>query len=93
MIDSCSPRKLDPGLAHTYSKPSALIVSTMKSEPARPPVNGSSATGSAADAAAVVSGDCAAVGAAGVAIAALTAAARRMNSRLGSDKRDRRFIG
>src|SRR5262245_27070964 len=35
MIDSCKPRKLDPGLAATYSKPSAFSTSTMKSEPLR----------------------------------------------------------
>src|SRR5205814_2534595 len=32
MIDSCSPSKLDPGLAAAYSKPRLLITSTMKSE-------------------------------------------------------------
>src|SRR5580765_735589 len=35
MIDSCRPRKDEPGLAATYSKPSDLITSTMKSEPGR----------------------------------------------------------
>src|ERR1700722_16524391 len=35
MTDSCRPRKLDPGLAHTYSNPSVLSTSTMKSEPVR----------------------------------------------------------
>src|SRR5215510_9725214 len=35
MIDSCRPRKLEPGLAATYSKPSAFSTSTMKSEPLR----------------------------------------------------------
>src|SRR6476659_955968 len=35
MIDSCRPRKLDPGLAATYSKPSDFSTSTMKSEPLR----------------------------------------------------------
>src|SRR5919202_790007 len=35
MIDSCRLRKLDPGLAATYSIPSALMTSTMKSEPGR----------------------------------------------------------
>src|SRR6267378_2782885 len=33
MIDSCSPSKLDPGFAATYSNPRALITSTMKSDP------------------------------------------------------------
>src|SRR5258708_7271324 len=32
MIDSCSPSKLDPGLAGTYSMPRLLMTSTMKSE-------------------------------------------------------------
>src|SRR5438552_3015856 len=32
MIDSCSPSKLDPGLAGTYSMPRLLITSTMKSD-------------------------------------------------------------
>src|SRR6266850_4107864 len=35
MIDSCRPRKLEPGLAATYSKPSVLRTSTMKSDPLR----------------------------------------------------------
>src|ERR1041384_1944878 len=35
MIDSCRPRKLEPGLAATYSKPSDLSTSSMKSEPPR----------------------------------------------------------
>src|SRR5687767_10004943 len=35
MNDSCSDRKLDPGLAATYSKPSDLNTSTMKSDPGR----------------------------------------------------------
>jgi hypothetical protein len=67
-----------------YSKPSALIVSTMKSDPARPPVSGSGSvvddSGAGVDVAGV--GDCAAA-AAGAAMAALAAAALRMNSRLG----------
>src|ERR671933_451754 len=33
MIDSCRLRKLEPGLAATYSRPSDLMTSTMKSEP------------------------------------------------------------
>src|SRR4051812_42108999 len=32
MIDSCSPSKLDPGVAATYSIPRLLITSTMKSD-------------------------------------------------------------
>src|SRR5579883_1009506 len=46
MIDSCSPRKLDPGFEQTYSIPSDLITSTMKSEPERLSVNTSSFAGS-----------------------------------------------
>ena len=76
-----------------YSKPSALIVSTMKSEPARPPVSGSvsvvDGSGAGVDGAGAV--DCA-MAVAGAAMAALTAAARRMNSRRGYEKRDRRVI-
>src|SRR5580692_6968860 len=51
MIDSCSPRKLEPGLAQTYSIPRDLMTSTMKSEPLRsvvrtsPGEEGSSASG------------------------------------------------
>src|SRR6266508_353547 len=32
MIDSCSPSKLDPGFAGTYSMPRLLMTSTMKSD-------------------------------------------------------------
>src|SRR5712691_3237243 len=32
MIDSCSPSKLEPGFAATYSNPSVLITSTRKSD-------------------------------------------------------------
>src|SRR5213596_3422188 len=35
MIDSCSARNVEPGLAATYSKPSDLITSSMKSDPGR----------------------------------------------------------
>src|SRR5712691_6409356 len=35
MIDSCRPRKLEPGFAATYSKPSDFSTSSMKSEPLR----------------------------------------------------------
>src|SRR5580693_7252265 len=34
-MDSCRPRKLEPGLAQTYSKPMYFRTSTMKSEPGR----------------------------------------------------------
>src|SRR5579864_151719 len=35
MMDSCRPRKLEPGLAAQYSIPSDLMTSTMKSAPGR----------------------------------------------------------
>src|SRR5882724_4900682 len=35
MIDSCRPRKDEPGFAATYSKPRDLMTSIMKSEPGR----------------------------------------------------------
>src|ERR1700737_4836442 len=35
MMDSCRPRKLDPGLEAQYSMPSDLMTSTMKSAPGR----------------------------------------------------------
>src|SRR5262245_8957902 len=35
MIDSCNARKVDPGLAATYSMPSVLTTSSMKSDPGR----------------------------------------------------------
>src|SRR5580704_10497404 len=45
MMDSCRPRKLEPGLEQTYSMPSDLITSTMKSEPERVSVRTSSFDG------------------------------------------------
>src|SRR3974390_634349 len=44
-MDSCSARKLEPGLEQTYSKPSFLITSTMKSEPGRSAVSTSTVDG------------------------------------------------
>src|SRR5215470_17378407 len=35
MIDSCNARNVDPGLAATYSMPSVLMTSSMKSDPGR----------------------------------------------------------
>src|SRR5581483_12055355 len=35
MMDSCSPRRLEDGLAHAYSIPRDLSTSTQKSEPGR----------------------------------------------------------
>src|SRR5690348_12454132 len=43
-MDSCRPRKLDPGLAQTYSKPRDLRTSTMKSPPGRSAVSASTLT-------------------------------------------------
>src|SRR6266705_3313590 len=35
MMDSCSARNVEPGLAATYSMPSDLMTSNMKSDPGR----------------------------------------------------------
>src|ERR1700732_4578764 len=45
MTDSWRPRKLEPGLEQTYSMPSDLMTSTMKSEPERVSVRTSSFAG------------------------------------------------
>src|ERR1700752_1693278 len=45
MTDSWRPRKLEPGLEQTYSIPSDLMTSTMKSEPERVSVRTSSFAG------------------------------------------------
>src|SRR5215469_7114163 len=45
MIDSWSPRKLEPGFAHIYSIPSDLMTSTMKSDPVRLAVSTSALDG------------------------------------------------
>src|SRR5580704_4292818 len=45
MTDSCRPRKLEPGLEQTYSIPSDLMTSTIKSEPERVSVRTSSFAG------------------------------------------------
>src|SRR6266849_477700 len=50
------PRKLDPGFAQTYSKPSALITSTMKSDPVRSAVRTSATAGTSVSAAADMGG-------------------------------------
>src|SRR5579863_7793456 len=57
-MDSCSARKLDPGLAQIYSKPSDFSTSTMKSEPGWSAVKTSTsvATGSVSLASAVAEG-------------------------------------
>src|SRR3990172_9889306 len=52
MTDSCSPRKLEPGLEQMYSMPSDLRMSTMKSDPVRSVVSTSTSLdmdGSATD--------------------------------------------
>src|SRR6267143_487521 len=46
MIDSCKPRKLEPGLEAIYSRPRDLRTSTMKSDPDRSVVNTSTLEGS-----------------------------------------------
>src|SRR5450631_218917 len=58
MSDSCRARKLEPGLAQAYSKPSDFRTSTMKSEPGRSAVRTSTsvATGSVSLASAVAEG-------------------------------------
>src|ERR1700724_1030277 len=45
MTDSCRPRKLEPGLEQTYSIPSDLMTSTIKSDPERVSVRTSSFAG------------------------------------------------
>src|SRR3974390_3948374 len=42
MSDSCSPRKLEAGFDGMYLMSSFLMTSTMKSEPATPPMRGNS---------------------------------------------------
>src|SRR6267378_1555539 len=46
MIDSCKPRKLEPGLEAIYSRPRDLRTSTMKSDPDRSIVKTSTLEGS-----------------------------------------------
>ena len=90
MIDSCSDRNADPGFAATYSIPSALITSTMKSDPGRSFSNTSVAgrtsrfsaaaavsavLGGAAGADGAAAGVCAMAGVTSAAIAAGTAVA------------------
>src|SRR5882672_3442610 len=50
------PRKLDPGFAQTYSKPSDLITSTMKSDPVRSAVRTSAPDGASVSATADMGG-------------------------------------
>src|SRR5258705_11214378 len=58
MMDSCSPRKLEPGFEQTYSMPSVLMTSTMKSEPVRSAVRTSAGEGVPASAAGDIAGGC-----------------------------------
>src|SRR5579862_4387964 len=76
MMDSWSPRKLDPGFAQTYSNPSDLITSTMKSAPVRSAVRPSAPDGTSASAAADIGGGTVRFGSAGGAATAAGAAAR-----------------
>src|SRR5690348_3058181 len=50
------PRKLDPGFAQTYSNPSDLITSTMKSDPVRSAVSTSATDGTSVSATADIGG-------------------------------------
>src|SRR5271167_1710391 len=57
MIDSCKARKDEPGFAATYSKPSDLMTSTMKSDPGRSVVYTSIRGGGGLVSAAICLGD------------------------------------
>src|SRR5579864_1314008 len=59
------PRKLDPGFAQTYSNPSDLITSTMKSDPVRSAVKTSAPDGTSVSAAADMGGGTLRFGSAG----------------------------
>src|SRR5579863_6855979 len=50
MMDSCRPRKLDPGFAQTYSNPMDFRTSTMKSDQVRSAVRTSEMTGASVSA-------------------------------------------
>src|SRR5579863_8134037 len=91
-MDSCRPRKLDPGLAQMYSKPRDFSTSTMKSEPGRSavststegetgPVSSASALAEGAVTARRLAGCCAAAGLVPAASAAAPAAAPFRNRR------------
>src|SRR4029077_8141230 len=69
------PRKLDPGFAQTYSKPSDLITSTMKSDPVRSAVRASVTEGTSVSAAADIAGGATRFSSAGGAATAAGAAA------------------
>src|SRR6185295_14865898 len=73
MIDSWMPRKLEPGLAATYSRLSALRTSTMKSPPGRSVVTMSTSGDGSASLGAI--GALAGAAAAGTAVAVCASAA------------------
>src|SRR5579863_6192453 len=73
MIDSWMPRKLDPGLAQTYSNPNDLITSTIKSDPVRSAVRTSVTDGTSVSAAADMGGGATRFASAGPGFAAETA--------------------
>src|SRR5580704_556321 len=75
MMDSCKPRKLDPGQAQTYSKPSDLITSTMKSDPVRSAVSTSAPDGTSVSATGDMGGGATRFTSAGVAATAAGPAA------------------
>src|SRR5260221_13548116 len=92
MMDSCSPRKLEPGFEQMYSMFSDLMTSTMKSEPVRSAVSTSAGEGVPTSAAGDIAGGVVAprsgvgcfAGSVGVAAsAAAPAAALRRKSRRG----------
>src|SRR6266545_6077841 len=77
MIDSWMPRKLEPGFDATYSKPSDLITSTMKSPPGRSVVKASpSGVGSTSRGGVGAAGPCGAAAGDGAAAAATDAGTR-----------------
>src|SRR6267378_2647706 len=58
MMDSWSPRKLEPGFEQMYSMLSDLMTSTMKSEPVRSAVRTSAGEGVPTSAAGDIAGGC-----------------------------------
>src|SRR5258707_13150248 len=58
MMDSCSPRKLEPGFEQMYSMLSDLMTSTMKSEPVRSAVRTSAGEGVPTSASGDTAGGC-----------------------------------
>src|SRR5258707_10901234 len=58
MMDSCSPRKLEPGFEQMYSMLSDLMTSTMKSEPVRSAVRTAAGEGVPTSASGDTAGGC-----------------------------------